>query len=124
MGLRSIILFTLILLYGGLAAQHSSGLFYVENKGQWPSHVKASTDLGGARVFLEDRGFTFHCFDLSAIRAAHDDGQIFNPKDLRIKGHVYRVKFENAFSAKASFHQKQKTTFKYYLSFYTKFTSN
>ena len=115
MGLRSIILFTLILLTGGLAAQHQSGLFYIENKGQWPTHVKASADLGGARVFLEDRGFTFHCYDLSAIRAAHDDGQIFNPEDIRIKGHVYRVKFENAFSAKASLQEKQKTTFNYFL---------
>lgn len=96
MGLRSIILFTLILLTGRVSgATPKRSVLY--RKQRAVAHTRQSKcRSGSSQVSLEDRGFTFHSYDLSAIRAAHDDGR-FNPEDIRIKGHVYRVKFENAF---------------------------
>ncbi|MEN9348531.1 MAG: hypothetical protein RLZZ77_2042 [Bacteroidota bacterium] len=69
----------------------------IENRGQWPQHVKASTAIEGGRVFLENNGLTYHFFDLSAISAVKN-GKAPMPQasDVRVKGHVLRMSFLNS----------------------------
>jgi gliding motility-associated-like protein len=110
------LLFCAYLLLGSIVkGQSQHGISYIENKGQWPEHVHASADIGGGKVFVEEQGFTYHLYDLSAIRESHDEGKIFNPEEVRIRGHVYRVKFENAHTTDIHFREKKKTYYNYFL---------
>ncbi len=96
MSLRFVLLSFLVLLTQVVIAQRDLALSLVENKGQWPHSVIGATDIQGGKVFLENQRLTYHLYDLSAIAAIHDESQMFNPNDIRIKGHVYHVDFIGA----------------------------
>lgn len=115
MGLKTYTFFAFLLISLRLCAQHNNGLSYIMNRGQWPEHVKASADLGSGRVFIERHGFTYHFFDLSSLRDAHDEGGLFKSNDPRIKGHVYRVVLEQSQRATTQFSDQKKTYFNYFL---------
>lgn len=92
--MRQLILFALLVL-----SIFSWGKEYplIENRGQWPKQVKASTAVEGGRVFLENGGLTYHFFDLSAISAVKNGkAPMPAPTDVRVKGHVMRMSFLNS----------------------------
>ena len=95
-----------------LMAQRPSNVL-VENKGQWPQTVVAAADVQGGKVFLEKGAFTYHLFDLAGLRADHD----VDASQPRIRGHVYRMKFEgsNPTHMRASLDEKQQTYSNYFL---------
>ncbi len=88
----------------------------VENKGQWPKQVLFAGDLENGKVFLEKNALKWHFMDLTAVSEAHNEGKKFQPDEVRIKGHVYKVTFlganENAFTTTTN---KQKTYYNYFL---------
>ncbi len=110
------ILFLLFLVQTGIYAQSNSHYSFVQNKGQWPDNVLFGGDLENGKVFLEQNSLKWHFMDLSAISDAHNKGKVFRPDDVRIKGHVYEVVFENAnHHAPALCSAKQTTYYNYFL---------
>ncbi|MFN0033080.1 MAG: gliding motility-associated C-terminal domain-containing protein [Flavobacteriales bacterium] len=88
----------------------------VQNKGQWPQHVLYAAELDGGKIFLEGNAIKWHFIDASAVSASHRDGKSFLPDDVRIKGHVYEVKFEGADAdAQAVSVNKQKSYYNFFL---------
>jgi gliding motility-associated-like protein len=69
---------------------------FVENRGQWPAQVVASSKFGNHSFYLERTGFTYHMRDVKGIQQAHNKGLTPQPNDVRVKGHVYHVNFEGA----------------------------
>lgn len=100
----------------GTFSQQDSYYALVANKGQWPEKVLYSGDLENGKVFLEDECLTWHFMDIAAIRRSHNQGEVFGPKDIRIKGHVYKTKFIGANpQATTKSEQKHKAYYNYYL---------
>lgn len=72
--------------------------YFVPNVGQWPSHVIATCDLPGLRLFIEHNGITWVHASRDGIEALHDDK---NNDDLfwlhsfqtQWLGHTYRGKY-------------------------------
>lgn len=88
--------FLVVFLISILPLFGTDGFPIVSNKGQWPSQVQFGTDIPGGKMFLEKGGFTYHMFDLSAVSEVHNSGKQPVPGEVRIKGHVYKVKLEGA----------------------------
>ncbi len=67
---------------------------FVQNKGQWPSHVTAAADIPGGKLWLQQDGWTFQLFHESFFRAIHPS----SAKDTSslIKGHNFKVKLIGA----------------------------
>jgi gliding motility-associated-like protein len=87
----------------------------IENLGQWPNGVVASTDLEQGKFFLEKNGFTYHFMDLAPVRKAHDQGIAFQEGQVKYKGHVYKVEFVGAHPPEIEKTNKQPTQFNYFL---------
>ncbi len=104
-----------ILLIGCLSLLVHLGLaqavHFIENKGQWPSHVKYSAATENGRTFFENNAFTHHFFDLSEIAKAHA-GKEFEPV---IRGHVFRQVFRNAQPERVTADAFQQTRYNYFL---------
>lgn len=72
-------------------------LKFTENKGQWNSKVLFRAQLDGGALFLEKDALTFNFYDKNKYRSLHHGGIAKGQyKDLNIKGHAYKVHFENA----------------------------
>ena len=84
---------------------------FIENKGQWPSHVKFSAATENGRTFFENNAFTHHFFDLSEIAKAHA-GKEFEPI---MRGHVFRQVFRNAHPERVTADAFQQTRYNYFL---------
>jgi gliding motility-associated-like protein len=115
MRLRLIIL--LVLINAMLAAQTASRPHYqmIENLGQWPQEVIAAADLESGKFFIEERGFTYHFFDLSQIRKSHDEGKSFYPGEIKYKGHAYKMKFQGSSETEPIMTGELPTRYNYYL---------
>lgn len=81
-----------------LAGNH---ITFIENRGQWESHVLYRADLNGGAVYLEKDGFTYDLRDQEAF--SNFSGYKFQPREVRQKTKppsgivdhfAYRVKFE------------------------------
>ena len=89
----------------------------IENDGQWPDHVRGQVEIENGRFWFEDNTFTYDLMDLSAIADVH--GTDIDPLTLdgpRIKGHVYKAKFQGANAQPiVDFEGKQPNYFNYFL---------
>ncbi|MDG2246944.1 MAG: gliding motility-associated C-terminal domain-containing protein [Flavobacteriales bacterium] len=112
--LASLLLFIISCL--SIHAQQQYAL--IENKGQWPAHVTSQVELKGGWMFLENNAFTYHFMDLAGIAEVHSTGT--NIEDLagqtKLKGHVYKTRFEGANSEPiVQFEEELITRFNYFL---------
>lgn len=74
---------------------HQSAIKFTENAGQWSSPILFKSQLDGGLLFVERDGLTFNFYDKKKYRAIHKSGLLKQPiKDLTIKSHAYKVKFE------------------------------
>lgn len=80
---------------------------FIENKGQFEKQVKYKAKINGGALFLESKAFTFHLQDNSILNKFHL-GQEVKPEEQFIKGHAYKVVFENA--QEAQFEATKKST--------------
>jgi len=79
----------------GSSPNHQSAIKFTENMGQWSPHILFKAKLDGGVMFIEQDGLTFNFYDKKKYRAIHKSGLLKTPiKDLSIKSHAYRVKFE------------------------------
>jgi gliding motility-associated-like protein len=75
----------------------SPSLRFTENKGQWESNILFRAQLDGGALFLENNSLTFSFYDKKKYRALHHGGILKSQyKDLLIKGHAYKIRFEGA----------------------------
>jgi gliding motility-associated-like protein len=74
----------------------ASDFLFIENKGQWPSEARYSTDLKGGKVFLKNNGFRFHFFDLTGISKVHNSADYPVNGEQKSKGHVFDCVFFQA----------------------------
>lgn len=116
--MRRSILFLVVFLFASFFAYAKKDVpgSFIENKGQWPNHVLYASDVKGGKIFVEHNSLKYHFFDLSAIEQAHNEGKVFLPNDVRIKGHVYEVQFlgcNEVTSIKAF--DRQQTYYNYFL---------
>ncbi len=94
----------------------ASDFSFVENKGQWPSDVRFSTDIKGGKVFLKKDGFRFHFYDLSGISRIHNEGGYPKKGEEKAKGHVFDFVFFDANSEPLVYGSKVKATrYNYFL---------
>jgi len=74
----------------------SPTLKLTENLGQWETQILFKAQLDGGVLFVEKTGLTFNFYDKKKYRALHHGGILKNQyKDLTIKGHAYKINFEN-----------------------------
>ncbi len=110
-----LLFFLTVLSLGSFAQSHYQ---LIENKGQWPDQVVSQVELEGGFMFIEKNAFTYNFIDLSAVAAVHGTGTDINALagQTRIKGHVYKTRFEGAnANPQVTFSDKQQTYFNYFL---------
>ncbi len=110
------LLFLLLFWTSSFFGQKKIAYPLIQNRAQWPEQVLFSADVKGGKVFLEKDAIKYHFFDLSAIAKSHDEGKVFSQNDVRVKGHVYSVRFMNSNeNAIVRTEQKQKAYYNYFL---------
>lgn len=112
------LVFLLFFICSAASAWAQSHYKLIENKGQWPEQVVSQVELESGFMFIEKNAFTYNFIDLSAVAAVHGTGTDVNALagQTRIKGHVYKTRFEGANSdPKITFSDKQQTHFNYFL---------
>lgn len=104
----------LALLIGSSARSQSLNL--IENKGQWPEHVKGGVSIPSGQLFFQDHGIRYHVWDTKSIRTAHETGASQLPNDARIRGHVYEMTWLGSHAPEEPvWSEEQATTYNYYL---------
>jgi gliding motility-associated-like protein len=74
-----------------LPVQADSDWIFVENQGQWNSHIFFQSDIYAGSFFLEDGAFTWHFRDLSDLnKVKHGE---MDAADAMVRGHAFRAKF-------------------------------
>ncbi len=74
----------------------SPALKLTENLGQWENNVLFKAQLDGGALFLEKTGLAFAFYDKKKYRSIHHGAALKNKyKDLDIKFHAYKIKFDN-----------------------------
>ncbi|MCB0762282.1 MAG: gliding motility-associated C-terminal domain-containing protein [Flavobacteriales bacterium] len=66
---------------------------FTENRGQWPNHVQARTEIEIGWVWMESQGLTFHLTDFSEVSARHAHPELDFKDKAKVYGHVYRQQF-------------------------------
>ncbi|MCB0761693.1 MAG: gliding motility-associated C-terminal domain-containing protein [Flavobacteriales bacterium] len=82
--------FVTLLLCLGLYAPAQDG--FVENKGQWPEHVRYRTPIPSGACFVEDQGFTFQLVDPVLFEFMHPASAKSEPPEF-LQSHVYNIHF-------------------------------
>lgn len=108
----------ILFIFFGLTAGGQTDYLFIENKGQWPEHVRAQVELNRGWLYLEDTGLTYDFVDLSAVATVH--GSDIDPQTLegtpRVLGHVYRTHFEGANpDSELRYYDISPTKFNYFL---------
>src|SRR5436190_12880811 len=67
---------------------------FIENKNQWDQKIKYRADIHSGALFLERNCFTYHLMDGHFLEALHGHTNT-NPDSIKIRGHVFKVTFEN-----------------------------
>lgn len=81
---------------------HDHGYKFVENKTQWPANVRYRTQLESGALWMEDHTLTYNFYDASHLYKAHTNPEYVIPNDEPfIKGHVFKVRFLDAFEGTA-----------------------
>jgi PKD repeat protein len=71
------------------------GLFFTENKGQWPAALQYKADLpGGGKLFLEAGKLHFFLLDNGKLKNVHDHSK--DGSGLKLPGHYYVVEMLGA----------------------------
>lgn len=85
------------------AKAHNEGLRFIENKGQWTEPFFYKADIGNGALFLEQKAFTYHLYNVDEVQSNHFS-ITKNPKS--IKYHAFKVNFLNSLNAKISHSNK------------------
>ncbi|HEX4887814.1 MAG TPA: PKD domain-containing protein, partial [Luteibaculaceae bacterium] len=94
--MRLVVLVLGVICSMNLWAQQSPVLF-IENKGQWPDHVKAKAEMPATEVYYERDGFTYVFYDEEVLqtRSLAHTGQIpWSDVPARLKAHAVKFTFE------------------------------
>lgn len=79
---------------GMCRAQSGDGIDYVENKGQWPQHIRFAGGIAGGNMLLTQEGFTyFYTSDKDMERLSERREQGLPIDTELVKGHWYKVNF-------------------------------
>ncbi|HEV7378903.1 MAG TPA: PKD domain-containing protein, partial [Dyadobacter sp.] len=115
------VLFLLILILYSFAAQ-ATGMYFIENKGQWDADVLFRTDIPGGFLFLKKQSFVYTFYDASKVADLHGksvSGSVTASKapDLNsISAHGVEVKLVGASATTAlKPHKPVHTRFSYFL---------
>src|SRR5690606_9343821 len=74
----------------------SRAIRFTENKGQWDEKVLFRADLPGGAMFLEKNCVTYSFYDSQKLGQLHLGGLAKDElKGFSIRGHAYKVHFEN-----------------------------
>ncbi|MFZ1686802.1 MAG: PKD domain-containing protein [Flavobacteriales bacterium] len=86
---------------------------FIENKGQWPSHVLYRAGFGPAVVFVERTGLTWSMLQPDAAELLHDHAhaQPTDVADIRLRGHAWRMRFVDANKSPSISSSDQSTTY-------------
>jgi len=87
---------------------------FIENKGQFENGVKYKAKINGGAVFIENNAFTFHLLDNSILTKLHLHEEV-KPEEEVIKGHAYKMIFENAQAPHFISTEKSNEYYNYYL---------
>lgn len=69
---------------------------YIQNNGQWASHILYSTPVYGGNLFLEQNCFTYYFSNMSEIGELHHSGNKNQLENFIIKKHAFKVSFVGA----------------------------
>jgi hypothetical protein len=75
---------------------HGSSFRFIENKNQWEEKVRYRADIESGTLFLEKNCFTYHLMDGKIKEYLHLPKVPVNPDTLKIRGHAFKVNFENS----------------------------
>lgn len=76
--------------------EHPPGAYnFLENGGQWPSHVRYRADVPGGKIWLEEKGILYQFLDLSGLHRIHDEHSE-NYNDTLIRQHLLFAEFVDA----------------------------
>lgn len=111
-----ILLFLIIIQICSIA---NTGIIFKENKNQWPKNVLFGADYKTTKFFVNDDGFNFCIYDGNDLHksseAQHgqkvDENGTYLDNKQRVKGHNYKVVFNNASFLNIT---KSKTLTEYY----------
>jgi hypothetical protein len=93
--------------YNEMISKASSNISFMENKGQWPSHILYRADVSGAQMLATKEGMLVGKYDLQSLSELNEymdqleeiSAKKRDPKDLMpeplLKGHGWRFKFLN-----------------------------
>lgn len=87
---------------------------FIENKGQFNEQVKYKAKINGGALFVEGKALTFHLQDNSILNKFHLAQEV-KAEDQFIKGHVYKIVFENAQEAKIAATKKSEDYYNYFI---------
>ncbi len=116
--MRTFLLFLFIVFFSSNAFPHNDkkhrSYQFIENKGQFEKEVKYKAKINGGALFIEKNAFTFHLQDNSVLNKAHLNQEV-KAGDQSIKGHAYKMIFENALDPKFIATEKSTEYYNYYL---------
>jgi gliding motility-associated-like protein len=69
---------------------------FIENKNQWDSKIRYRADIQSGALFLEKNCFTYHLIDGKFLELVHLPKVPVDTDTLKIRGHAYKVNFENS----------------------------
>jgi gliding motility-associated-like protein len=101
---RLIILASLLVPALAVIAQNYNNIEFIENKGQWDSHVKFKGDVSTGAFFIRSGGFTVLQHEQKGIQAVYEmlhgqnsSGEPVSPtKSILLRSHAYNVDFVGA----------------------------
>lgn len=112
-----------LVFFGSIAESSGSGMYFIQNKGQWDSDVLFRTEIPGGFLFLKNNSLVYSLYDASQISTAHTKATPSSPnakfspaKPKIINAHGVEVLFENSNTQiKHATKYPVKTRFNYFL---------
>ena len=116
--MRTFLLFVFIFISSINVFAHNEGEHrsyqFIENKGQFEKEVQYKAKINGGALFIEKNALTFHLQDNSVINKFHLHQEVKKEEQF-IKGHAYKMIFENSIEPKIIATEKSNDYTNYFL---------
>ncbi len=116
--MRTFLLFVFIFISSVNVFAHNEGEHrsyqFIENKGQFEKEVQYKAKINGGALFIEKNALTFHLLDNSVINKYHLHQEVKKEEQF-IKGHAYKMIFENSIEPKIIATEKSNDYTNYFL---------
>lgn len=76
----------------------SCDLYFIANKGQWPSHIQYRSNFSAGSIFFHQQAVTFDLVNVEQKKKALRHGHYFDPNhiDSLVNSHAYKMSFVGA----------------------------